>query len=348
MFKVVLRSIEAIDIVARHYFAEEGIKITISGELSFEEETMNRATEIFAMLLERNLVSPENVEFVATEVSSEQQVEKHAKSSQPDDSHITSKCEEKSIKDRVYDFICELYPEKVTIKDVSVKLGLKYQSTNTAILKLYKEGKVEKDTKKRYFKKVSAAEMVEKVVSIAKEESSANEEMQTGASNNSRIEQTETTATEPATSAESEKFPEYTSIEKAKTMVEAFSKEKNLEILEYIFFYRKRNFEVKKLRAKFNRELDQVSNIIKILAEKSIIIFDEKLPSEGRYVIQPMWRMYAILLNSIAPMEEGALRTAVEIGTSDFNKLMEQALNDGIVEKAEEKRVTRYNAVTEF
>lgn len=385
MFKVVLRSTEAIDIVVRHYFEEDGIKMTISGELSFEEETMSRATEIFAMLLERNLVSAENVEFVAT-VSPEQLVEKQEESNQPVDSHIISECEGKSIKERVYDFICELYPKKVTIKDVSVKLGLKYQSASTAILKLYKQGKVEKDAKKRYFKKVSAPEMVEKVVSAGAEKSSVNEEMQTGASNNSATEQTETTATQgkstntegdehkseetqseqpeekveeltkPKKHAEEknaeltakEELPEYTSIEKAKTMVEAFSKEKYQEILEYIFFFRKRNFEVEKIRSKFNQESELVANVIKILAEKSIIIFDEKLPPEGRYVIQSMWRMYAILLNSKAPMEEGALRTAVEIGTSDFNKLMEQAFNDGIVEKTEEKRVTRYNAVTEF
>ena len=41
-------------------------------------------------------------------------------------------------------------------------------------------------------------------------------------------------------------------------------------------------------------------------------------------------------------MEEGALRTAAELGIKEFQLLIEEALKAEIIEKTVEKRVTRY------
>ena len=134
-----------------------------------------------------------------------------------------------------------------------------------------------------------------------------------------------------------------TLVEKAKAMQEVFSDENNKDILNYIFFKRKNNFEVKKIVATFGHAREeQISEIISLLEGKEIISFNEKLPPSGRYVIHPIGRIYANLLNNKEPMEEGALRTAVEIGVKEFQSLIEEALKADTIKKTVEKRVTRY------
>lgn len=343
MFKVILRSSEAISVVLNHYLSEKDLNIKTSGEIMIEQDTMEVATEVFQLLLEKNLVSPENVEFINESIVKGKKPKDSAGASEEKYATLQEKSVEvshdtRTIKDKVLDFVCEISPQKVTIKEIAEKLGLKYQATRTALGKLYHEGKVDKDDKKMYFKKLSPTEVVEEV--LKKEEPKEKKEVIT---HPTTIAEEPTTKAEKKTEDSEEVAPECTLLEKAQAMQKAFSDENNMDILNYIFFKRKNNFEVKKIRSTFGHaESERISKIISLLAGKEIIKFDEKLPPEGRYVIIPIGRMYANLLKNKEPMEEGALRTAAELGIKEFQSLIEEALKAEIIEKTVEKRVTRY------
>lgn len=315
MFKVILRSSEAISVVLNHYLSEKDLNIKTSGEIMIEQDTMEVATEIFQILLDKNLLSIADVGFLKEETNSEEEQEdpvevneeNKAPAQENDVSHDT-----RTIKDKVFDYICEISPKRVTIKEVAKNVGIKYQAAWSALGKLYFTGKVEKDEENKYFKNLSSAESVEEVITEEQDN-------------------TEEVLTPP------------TLVEKAKAMQEVFSDENNKDILNYIFFKRKNNFEVKKIVATFGHAREeQISEIISLLEGKEIISFNEKLPPSGRYVIHPIGRIYANLLNNKEPMEEGALRTAVEIGVKEFQSLIEEALKADTIKKTVEKRVTRY------
>lgn len=277
----------------------------------------------------------------------------------------------KSTKEMVFDFLCKISPEKATTTEIAEQLQIGYQSVSSALCRLYKEGKVDKD-KKKYFKKLSSEEVVKEVVSGGmqqiteangqegeKKQTTGDEETVKDAGNQAEADaaksegakhKEEGTAeekglTDKGTVGGPEKVsvPQYTPLEKAKTMVKAFSNTGYTEVLHYIFFKRKGNFEVKKLRTALgDGEAVNIAMVIRLFAEKGIISFNEKLPPEGRYEIAPIWRIYAILIKNVEPMEEGAIRTSVELGDKEFQKIMKQALADEIVERTDIKRVTRY------
>lgn len=169
MFKIILRSSKAIIVVLNHYFSVKNLNLTTTGEVTIEQDTMEVATEVFQLLLEKNLVSPENVEFINESIVKGKKPKDSAGASEEKYATLQEKSVEvshdtRTIKDKVLDFVCEISPQKVTIKEIAEKLGLKYQATRTALGKLYHEGKVDKDDKKMYFKKLSPTEVVEEVL----------------------------------------------------------------------------------------------------------------------------------------------------------------------------------------
>lgn len=335
MFRIILRSSEAIGIILNHYFSVKNLNLTTTGEVIIEQKTMEVATEVFQLLLEKNLLSSENVEFLNEDMFRGKKLENSAEASTESSTTVPEKkvdvsYDTRTIKDKVFDYICEIVAQKTTIKEVAEKLGLKYQATRTALGKLYHEGKVDKDDKKMYFKKLSSTEIVEEVI---KKEEVATHPM--------------VTVEEPTVESEKketeEGVPECTLLEKSKAIQEVFSDENNMDVLNYIFFKRKNNFELKKIRETFGHaESERIAKIISLLAGKGLIIFNEKLPPEGRYVILSIGRIYANLLKNKEPMEEGALRTAAEIGIKEFQSLIAEALKVEAIEKTVEKRVTRY------
>ena len=212
-------------------------------------------------------------------------------------------------------------------------MGSSYPAVSNSLSKLLNEGKISKDSNKKYF--------------ISSTENTALESTNEGEASKVSTEQSDdekaNAEKSSETSVDEEKnVPENSYIEGAKTMLKVFDDENNKDIVNYIFFDRKNNFEVKKIREKFPTKEERISKIIKALAKKEIIIFDEKLPPEGRYIILPLWRIYANLLGNKEPVEKGALRNAAETGIKEFDNLIKQALQHGLVERSEEKRVIRY------
>ena len=339
MYKIILRSSEAKNIVLNHYLSAKNSTFTIPGDIMIEQNSMEVATEIFQLLLKKNLVTHEHVEFSSGNITKREEkkspnVDKTKETHAAKKDDTGAKNETKTMKDIIFDYICEISPKRVTVKELVDKLGLNYQSTATTLKRLVKEDKVEKDTEKRYFKKETSIIVVEEV---KKEEPNA------GVTTNLTPDESDAGKQEAEPEKQEEVVPEVTLVEKAKAMQTVFSNENNKDILNYIFFKKKNNFEVKKLRETFGHaEAENISKIISLLADNQIIEFNEKLPPEGRYVIHPIGRMYANLLRNKEPIEEGALRVASEIGLKDFQKLMDEALKAEIVTKTVAKRVTRY------
>lgn len=366
--KVILRSSEAIKLFLAKYFDGKEFKLDVAGEVTLEQEKTDIAVDVFKLLLEENLVSTEHVEFLNITPSSAT-TENEAKEIPQDDVNGKKERKTKSTKEMVFDFLCKISPEKATTTEIAEQLQIGYQSVSSALCRLYKEGKVDKD-KKKYFKKLSSEEVVKEVVTggmqqiteangqeeeeqrTTEDEATAeNEENQAEAnvskSEDAKPKEESISKEEPITSEKSEleerPLPEYTPLEKAKTMVEVFSNARYTAVLYYMFFKRKGNFEVAKIRTSLGeREAENIATIINLFATKGIISFNEKLPPEGRYEIAPIWRIYANLIKNVEPMEEGAIRTAVELGDKEFQKIMKQALADEIVERTDIKRVTRY------
>lgn len=374
MVQVVLRSSEAISLIMDYYFPNKKFKITLSDEakVTLELDNFETATEVFKLLLEKNLVDADNVEFINTtpnrEISADRGKQRIVKSTEKISNHAKDDKHE-NIREQVLKHLCEISPEKNSAKEIAEKLQLKYQSVCSSLIKLFKDGEIDRDEKKRYFKKLDASEVVEKIVSVEtdskaefseKSDVEQNPEIGTSQKNPEDVatsgfpevntSESEDLSNRATTSSEDENSEnnlgekiEYTLVEKAKTMIKVFADEKNEEVLNYIFFQRKRNFSVADAQKKFPTPKDTIlTHVLRVLNEKEIIILDEKFSSAVRYLIPPMWRVYANLLKNKEPMEEGAIRTAAELGDKEFQKLMKQALEDGIVEKTEAKRVTRY------
>ena len=366
--KVILRSSEAIKLFLAKYFDGKEFKLDVAGEVTLEQEKTDIAVEVFKLLLKENLVSSKHVEFLNITPSSAT-TENEAKEIPQDDVNGEKERKTKSTKETVFDFLCKISPEKATTTEISEKLQIGYQSVSSALCRLYKEGKVDKD-KKKYFKKLSSEEGVKEVVTggmqqiteangqeekeqrtTGDEATAENEENQAEAnvskSEDAKPKEESISKEEPITSEKSEleerPLPEYTPLEKDKKMLEVFSNSIYTAVLYYMFFKRKGNFEVAKIRTSLGeREAENIATIINLFATKGIISFNEKLPPEGRYEIAPIWRIYANLIKNVEPMEEGAIRTVVELGDKEFQKIMKQALADEIVERTDIKRVTRY------
>lgn len=366
--KVILRSPEAIKLFLAKYFDGKEFKLDVAGEVTLEQEKTDIAVDVFKLLLKENLVSSKHVEFLNITPSSAT-TENEAKEIPQDDVNGKKERKTKSTKEMVFDFLCKISPEKATTTEIAEQLQIGYQSVSSALCRLYKEGKVDKD-KKKYFKKQNSEEVVKEVVTggmqqiteangqeeeeqrtTGDEATAENKENQAEAnvskSEDAKPKEEGISKEEPITSEKSEleerPLPEYTPLEKAKTMVEVFSNARYTAVLYYMFFKRKGNFEVAKIRTSLGeREAENIATIINLFATKGIISFNEKLPPEGRYEIAPIWRIYANLIKNVEPMEEGAIRTAVELGDKEFQKIMKQALADEIVERTDIKRVTRY------
>lgn len=370
--KVILRSPEAIKLFLAKYFDGKEFKLDVAGEVTLEQEETDIAVDVFKLLLKENLVSSKHVEFLSITPSSATtgiEVQETSQEKQNSGAGGGKERKTKSTKEMVFDFLCKISPEKATTTEIAEQLQIGYQSVSSALCRLYKEGKVDKD-KKKYFKKLSSEEGVKEVVTgdmqqtteangqeeeeqqtTGDEATAENEENQAEANEDeregARPKEEGISKEEPITSEKSEleerPLPEYTPLEKAKTMVEVFSNARYTAVLYYMFFKRKGNFEVAKIRTSLGeREAENIATIINLFATKGIISFNEKLPPEGRYEIAPIWRIYAILIKNVEPMEEGAIRTAVELGDKEFQKIMKQALADEIVERTDIKRVTRY------
>lgn len=336
--KVILRSPESIRLFMDKYFEGKEFKLNVAGEVTLEQEKTDIAVDVFKLLLEENLVSTEHVEFLNITPSlatMENEVQELSEEKGNHGASIEKESKTKNTKEMVFEFLCKISPEKATTTEISQNLQIAYQSVSAALRKLYKEGKVD-ESKKRYFQKLTSSEIVEKI-------SRSSESEDTKDSNNKETPSTTIEGKDVEVTDEEEKYPECTPIEKAKTMLEAFSNEKYTDVLCYIFFKRKGNFEVEKIRATLgHREAESIATVITTLASKGIISFNEKLPPEGRYEIEPIWRIYANLIRNVEPMEEGALRTAVELGDKEFQKIMKQSLEYGILERTDIKRVIRY------
>lgn len=399
MVQVVLRSSEVINLVIAYYFSEMNFKISLSdgATLTLEDKDNSIAFEVFKLLLDNNLMNSDNVEFINLNPNSTSAKAKtspkggtkgvQSKKVKKAKESKEKKSGEPTVKEKILEYLCMIYPEKLSISEIADRLNLKYTSVTSAINRLYNAGEVLKD-KKHYYAKPRSAEGESKVneaktsgteekLSEGSSETNNTEsgEGVEGSSQNSEenfVPETEETlkkgsidvnpeateepteSAEPATSSvETQKevevkLPEYSLLEKAETMKQLFADSNNEEVIRYIFFLRKRNFSVDDARKKFqgpNAEI--LSNVIKILFEKGIIILDENIPSAVRYKISPMWRIYANLLKNEVPMEEGALRTVAELGVKEFQKLIRQALQEEIIVKTVEKRVTRYAIITD-
>lgn len=372
--KVILRSPEAIKLFLAKYFDGKEFKLDVTGEVTLEQEETDIAIDVFKLLLKENLVSAEHVEFLnitPNSTTTEIEVQETSQEKQNSGASRGKERKTKSTKEMVFDFLCEISPKKATTTEISENLQIGYQSVSSALCRLYKEGKVDKD-KKKYFKKQNSEEVVKEVVTGdmqqtteangqegEKKQTTGDEETVKDAGNQAEADAAksegaktkeegvseEKGSTDKANESRTEEVlaPEYSPLEKAKTMIKAFSNTGYTEVLHYIFFKRKGNFEVKKLRTALgDGEAVNIAMVIRLFAEKGIISFNEKLPPEGRYEIAPIWRIYAILIKNVEPMEEGSIRTAVELGDKEFQKIMKQALADEIVERTDIKRVTRY------
>ena len=408
MVQVVLRSSEAINLVMDYYFSEKNFKISLSdgATLTLEDEDTSIAFEVFKLLLENNLMNSANVEFInlnpnSTSVKAKTSPKGGTKGVQSKKVKKAKESKEKNsveptIKEKILEYLCKIYPEKLSLSEIAARLNLKYTSATSAINRLYNAGEVLKDKKHYYAKPKSDEEQSEATeapiiteTSGTDEKSSegtseiANKESEEGVEETSqKLEKASVPAEETQKGSENltpestekskedliqpeakskvgtasvetqkeveETLPEYSFVEKAETMKKLFADEKNAEVINYIFFLRKRNFSVEDARKKFPSPNGEIlSNVIKVLFEKGIIVLDERIRSTVRYIIPPMWRIYANLLKNEVPMEEGALRTAAELGVKEFQNLIQEALKEGIVKKTVEKRVTRYAIIAD-
>ena len=403
MVQVVLRSSEAINLVMDYYFSEKNFKISLSdgATLTLEDEDTSIAFEVFKLLLENNLMNSANVEFInlnpkSTSLKAKTSPKGGTKGVKPKKESKEKNSVEPTIKEKILEYLCKIYPEKLSLSEIAARLNLKYTSATSAINRLYNSGEVLKDKKNYYAKPKSDVEQSEATEApIITETSGTDEKSSEGTSETAKTEsekvaeetsqklekasvpaeetqkgsenltpestekpkedliqpeaKSEVETASDKTQKEVEvKLPEYSLLEKAETMKKLFADSNNEEVIRYIFFLRKRNFSVEDARKKFQGPNGEIlSNVIKVLFEKGIIVLDERIRSTVRYIIPPMWRIYANLLKNEVPMEEGALRTAAELGVKEFQNLIQEALKEGIVEKTVEKRVTRYAIIAD-
>jgi len=325
MIKISTRDETSQKVILNTLFNITNLNIHINGELIIEKLSEDEAIKIFLGLLHQN--SAGLVEF---------KYEEEPKPIDEDVQKVEKNVSNKSPWEIVREFFKENESKFFTIKEVSDITGLKYQTVAGAIRSMYlKSNFLVKNEDKKY-----GYIDPEQVQEESSKESTSNMVAQ----------EQEEPSSKPTLSVEEEVQEEPSKItltveEKLKIMKELFSKERNLDVLRYIF-PTKASFIVSLAQKKFVGEAQRdLTRIIRSLNELEVITFDNTF-KDGRYFINTKWRLWAFLFLKGKAQTKESIRYEISMSEEELKKTIKQAVSENmIIETQEEGKRATYSVL---
>lgn len=325
MIKISTRDETSQKVILNTLFNITNLNIHINGELIIEKLSEDEAIKIFLGLLHQN--SAGLVEF---------KYEEEPKPIDEDVQKVEKNVSNKSPWEIVREFFKENESKFFTIKEVSDITGLKYQTVAGAIRSMYlKSNFLVKNEDKKY-----GYIDPEQVQEESSKESTSNMVAQ----------EQEEPSSKPTLSVEEEVQEEPSKItltveEKLKIMKELFSKERNLDVLRYIF-PTKASFIVSLAQKKFVGEAQRdLTRIIRSLNELEVITFDNTF-KDGRYFINTKWRLWAFLFLKGKAQTKESIRYEISMSEEELQKTIKQAVSENmIIETQEEGKRATYSVL---
>lgn len=325
MIKISTRDETSQKVILNTLFNITNLNIHINGELIIEKLSEDEAIKIFLGLLHQN--SAGLVEF---------KYEEEPKPIDEDVQKVEKNVSNKSPWEIVREFFKENESKFFTIKEVSDITGFKYQTVAGAIRSMYlKSNFLVKNEDKKY-----GYIDPEQVQEESSKESTSNMVAQ----------EQEETSSKPTLSVEEEVQEEPSKItltveEKLKIMKELFSKERNLDVLRYIF-PTKASFIVSLAQKKFVGEAQRdLTRIIRSLNELEVITFDNTF-KDGRYFINTKWRLWAFLFLKGKAQTKESIRYEISMSEEELKKTIKQAVSENmIIETQEEGKRATYSVL---
>lgn len=325
MIKISTRDETSQKVILNTLFNITNLNIHINGELIIEKLSEDEAIKIFLGLLHQN--SAGLVEF---------KYEEEPKPIDEDVQKVEKNVSNKSPWEIVREFFKENESKFFTIKEVSDITGFKYQTVAGAIRSMYlKSNFLVKNEDKKY-----GYIDPEQVQEESSKESTSNMVAQ----------EQEEPSSKPTLSVEEEVQEEPSKItltveEKLKIMKELFSKERNLDVLRYIF-PTKASFIVSLAQKKFVGEAQRdLTRIIRSLNELEVITFDNTF-KDGRYFINTKWRLWAFLFLKGKAQTKESIRYEISMSEEELKKTIKQAVSENmIIETQEEGKRATYSVL---
>ena len=214
----------------------------------------------------------------------------------------------------VRDFFKENENKFFTIKEVSDITGLKYPTVAGVIRSIYLKSKFLVRTEDKKYGHIDPEQVQEKNSSEHMSNAGEQEQEESGSEPTLKVEVQvqEKPSSESILNVEEQIQEESSNItltveEKLKIMKELFSKERNLDVLRYIF-PGKGSFVVSLAQKKFIGEAQEdLTRIIRTLSELEVITFDEEFKG-GRYFINPRWRLWVFLFLKGKPQTKESIK----------------------------------------
>ena len=341
MIKISTRDETSQKVILNTLFNITNLNIHINGELIIEKLSEDEAIKIFLGLLHQN--SAGLVEF---------KYEEEPKPIDEDVQKVEKNVSNKSPWEIVREFFKENESKFFTIKEVSDITGFKYQTVAGAIRSMYlKSNFLVKNEDKKYgyidpeqVQEESSKESTSNMVAQEQEEPSSKP------TSNVEAQEKKEPSSKPTLSVEEEVQEEPSKItltveEKLKIMKELFSKERNLDVLRYIF-PTKASFIVSLAQKKFVGEAQRdLTRIIRSLNELEVITFDNTF-KDGRYFINTKWRLWAFLFLKGKAQTKESIRYEISMSEEELQKTIKQAVSENmIIETQEEGKRATYSVL---
>ena len=310
MIIISTREQKAQNVILNALFNITNLTIRIDGELIISLNEEDETIKIFLSLLHQNLVG--SVEF---------RYEEEPKPIDEDVQKVEKNVSNKSPWEIVREFFKENESKFFTIKEVSDITGLKYQTVAGAIRSMYLKNNFLVRTEDKKYGYIDPEQVQEE----SSKESTSNMVAQ----------EQEEPSSKPTLSVEEQIQEESSNItltveEKLKIMKELFSKERNLDVLRYIF-PGKGSFVVSLAQKKFIGEAQEdLTRIIRTLSELEVITFDEEFKG-GRYFINPRWRLWVFLFLKGKPQTKESIKYEISMSDSELQENIKQAVSENII-----------------
>lgn len=352
MIIISTREQKAQNVILNALFNITNLTIRIDGELIISLNEEEKIIKIFLELLHQNLVElvgfyyeeeiTSNVDASKAEnvcvTEAEASTNEESRTTNPSDKKEEKKGTNKSPWEIVRNFFKENESKFFTIKEASDITGLKYQTVAGAIRSMYlknnflvrtedkKYGYIDPEQVQEESSKESTSNMVahEQEEPSSKPTSNVEEEVQEDQSSKPTLNVEAQEQKEPSSK------PTLTVEEKLKIMKELFSKERNLDVLRYIF-PGKGSFVVSLAQKKFIGEAQEdLTRIIRTLSELEVITFDEEFKG-GRYFINPRWRLWVFLFLKGKPQTKESIKYEISMSDSELQENIKQAVSENII-----------------
>lgn len=349
MIIISTREQKAQNVILNALFNITNLTIRIDGELIISLNEEDETIKIFLSLLHQNLVGsvefryeeepkPTDEDVPKVENSCVIDAETHEKQNTQDkQKEQVSNVINKTPSGIVRDFFKENENKFFTIKEVSDITGLKYPTVAGVIRSIYLKSKFLVRTEDKKYGHIDPEQVQEKNSSEHMSNAVEQEQEESGSEPTLKVEVQvqEKPSSESILNVEEQIQEESSNItltveEKSKIMKELFSKERNLDVLRYIF-PGKGSFVVSLAQKKFIGEAQEdLTRIIRTLSELEVITFDEEFKG-GRYFINPRWRLWVFLFLKGKPQTKESIKYEISMSDSELQENIKQAVSENII-----------------